>query len=328
MESQERDVSPSERLAELLKMRPSKARSPDKALSICGELVDLGSELGEVAGLRASLEWARDLESWEIPDVTRARLYYFQGNACLAIDELNHRNQTSVWNWDREEIEYAIIALRRACRAVGFQALPGYQRSAFLTNLANTMDTVGRFVASSMTYVQAMDSDPTFGMPMANRSISLWHYAQHHYDPGHQRLLLWHANSQMTDAMKLPLEAGTEETFAAHLQRFRQIAGSDFLDNPLELKVFSLGDTEEEVKYRRWCLTNRLFLNALNDCFYEPVAAADVLHLPSIVRPIGEGPGFHGFFNQLKQEYVSARFMLYESFEYDDVHFSTVMSSS
>lgn len=175
MESQERDVSPSERLAELLKMRPSKARSPDKALSICGELVDLGSELGEVAGLRASLEWARDLESWEIPDVTRARLYYFQGNACLAIDELNHRNQTSVWNWDREEIEYAIIALRRACRAVGFQALPGYQRSAFLTNLANTMDTVGRFVASSMTYVQAMDSDPTFGMPMANRSISLWH---------------------------------------------------------------------------------------------------------------------------------------------------------
>lgn len=38
--------------------------------------------------------------------------------------------------------------------------------------------------------------------------------------------------------------------------------------------------------------------------------------------PLGEGPYYAGFFNQMKQEFVSARFLLYEGLTTDETHYS------
>jgi hypothetical protein len=40
------------------------------------------------------------------------------------------------------------------------------------------------------------------------------------------------------------------------------------------------------------------------------------------VVPLGEGPYYAGFFNQMKQEYVSVRFLLYEGLTTDEIHYS------
>ena len=92
-------------------------------------------------------------------------------------------------------------------------------------------------------------------------------------------------------------------------------------DEDYNLNQWSLGDTEEERSYRRWCLRNRLFLNPLNEAYTESVAATDVLHLPSHSYGIEDVPRFPAYYNLMKQEYVSARYRLYRATHEDDPAF-------
>ncbi len=75
-------------------------------------------------------------------------------------------------------------------------------------------------------------------------------------------------------------------------------------------------------------LDRRLFLNPLNDLGAFTVAATDDLVLPTIMESFDERPGAFtpppviGFFNQMKQEYASARFMLYEGLNSTRLQFS------
>ena len=101
----------------------------------------------------------------------------------------------------------------------------------------------------------------------------------------------------------------------AHLRR-------EYLEADLDLNNFSLGDSQEEVKYREWCLENQLFLNPLNDLGPPPVAAQDIFSKPSIVTGLNEGPYYLGLYNQMKQEYASARYLYYESTHVQGPHFS------
>ena len=69
-----------------------------------------------------------------------------------------------------------------------------------------------------------------------------------------------------------------------------------------------LGASRREREYREWALQECLFLNPLNDL--DPphtIAACDVLTLPDFVTPIKEPPTLIGLYNQMKQEFVSAR---------------------
>jgi hypothetical protein len=79
---------------------------------------------------------------------------------------------------------------------------------------------------------------------------------------------------------------------------------------------------QRENEYRQWCLSNRLFLNPNNDLGPYPVAATDSLPLASHVVPVDAPDTFDGFFAQMKQEYVSARWMLYEGLSTRSFHFS------
>jgi hypothetical protein len=90
----------------------------------------------------------------------------------------------------------------------------------------------------------------------------------------------------------------------------------------IDLHDHPMGDTQDEKHYRAWCLQNRLFLNPLNDLGSYSIANRDVLMLPTFTTKVKEPPTLVGFFNQLKQEYASARWFLYEGIETDNVHFS------
>ena len=63
-------------------------------------------------------------------------------------------------------------------------------------------------------------------------------------------------------------------------------------------------------------------LNPLNDLGSHRIANRDVLMMPSFKTKANEPPALVGFFNQLKQEYASARWLLYEGTQAEKVHFS------
>ena len=83
-----------------------------------------------------------------------------------------------------------------------------------------------------------------------------------------------------------------------------------------------IGEEPAEQKYRQWCLAKTLFLNPLNDVDAVPIAARDALCLPNFVLPAGEPPVVTGMFNELKQLFVSARWMLWEGLHGERDHFS------
>ncbi len=89
-----------------------------------------------------------------------------------------------------------------------------------------------------------------------------------------------------------------------------------------DLNNFSFGETQQEINYRKWCLKHRLFLNPLNDVGNFRLSARDPLLLPSIITGMEEGPYFQGLFNQIKQEFVSARFLLYQGLHFNQPHYS------
>jgi len=80
--------------------------------------------------------------------------------------------------------------------------------------------------------------------------------------------------------------------------------------------------TEEERGYRNWCLVNCLYLNPLNDLGPYTIAATDSTVLGTHVVPVDAPHIFESFFDQMKQEYVSARWLLYEGLTAKTPHFS------
>jgi hypothetical protein len=90
----------------------------------------------------------------------------------------------------------------------------------------------------------------------------------------------------------------------------------------IDLEADTLDDTKKDGAYRRWCLGLRLFLNPLNDLGPHSIAARDSITTPDMTAPLDEGPIYQGLYNQLKQEFVSARFLCYEGVYASGPHFS------
>jgi hypothetical protein len=150
------------------------------------------------------------------------------------------------------------------------------------------------------------------------------------YDSGQSTFMLAVAHESLTAAVaedafyEGPGYAAAQETFrerAAQIESRVNTKGSVNLRN----KKYSTGRSAAERRYRSWCLRNRLFINPLNDLGAMSIAAHDVLTLPSLTVSIAEGaavPSVIGFFNQMKQEFVSARLLYYEGSRSARTHFS------
>jgi hypothetical protein len=90
--------------------------------------------------------------------------------------------------------------------------------------------------------------------------------------------------------------------------------------NSLESQDTSL--TKEEQDYRQWCMTKCLYLNPLNDLGHYSVAATDSLVLATHAVQDDSPFRFESFFDQIKQEYASARWMLYDGLSAKTPHYS------
>src|ERR1051326_7391936 len=296
-------------------------KSDAEALAIVGQLIDLSDDLGKPDGAHRALELADQLESMKLKDSDAALLEYFRANASPAI----HLHQTvKPWDWEHPALGQQILHLRKCVSHPGFAKMGTLRRCQVFTNLGNCMDTVGRFVEALEYWEQALALQPKFGMAVGNRGCGLKTYAQALSDRGHQRLFLKYAHAGVTSA--LGKDTFFDAVYPQALAYFESVKKriESVVPNLSEIDLHDhpMGDTEEEQNYRAWCLQNRLFLNPLNDLGPHSIANRDVLMLPTFTTKVKEPPTLVGFFNQLKQEYASARWFLYEGIQTDKVHFS------
>ena len=184
-----------------------------------------------------------------------------------------------------------------------------------LTNLGNQLNAVGRFIEARATWTRALAVDPHFGIALGNRGSGLSQYARSHYDQNQAAVLLSFAYDDLTAALGPRAryhgegQQGARDYFAAQRVQVERRIDVGRVKRNLKLDGHSLGKSPAEKAYRHWVLREGLFLNPLNDLGPYAVAAHDVLSLPSYTTPLREPPALIGFFNQMKQEFVSARWI-------------------
>ncbi len=249
-------------------------------------------------------------------------LHFFLANAWNGIKFLSSTDPGGGWAWESRAIEQETICIRRAIASDGLLQQPVLRICQIYTNLANCYSTTGRFVEAVSEWNRALLIEPRFGMARGNRAVGLWTYARTVYDDGHALVLAREAWTQLDPSKLKGLEPGAGAYFAQAREEIEKSVPDKVLATPFDVNGFPLGETDAEREYREWCLSNTLFLNPLNDIGPARIAAQDILSCPSIVAKIGEGPRFHDFMNQIKQEYCSARWIIFDATRERPSHFS------
>lgn len=293
----------------------------DNELDQLGLLIDQASDEQNIDKLDQAIDKCQKLLSVDASVGCRSILHYFLANAWSG-KRLTVRVGDKAFAWEQPELEKEILNLRKALLFSAQEKILKEYVCHILTNLGNALSHVGRPVEAIEYWNRALKVIPEFPMARGNRGYGLYHYARYLHDQGHQSLFLKEAHKDFSSALQFNLYPDAEQGFRELMSNIETSLQADFLQEELDLNNLPFGDSEEEITYRRWCVNQMLFINPLNDLGSYSIASADVLHLPDIVVPLGEGPYYAGFFNQLKQEFVSARFLLYEGLHSDEVHYS------
>lgn len=188
-------------------------------------------------------------------------------------------------------------------------------RSAYV-NYADLMDRLGRVVVAIEYYKKVLEIDMNFSMALGNLGISYFHYAKLDFDPNHRDIFNYFAYNYLSVSLKKadPIYAEATIRFEQYIALYHIDYINKFLKDKIHFETFSLGN-EEEREYRIWCMKNNLFLNPMNGLkIIESFIAADTVSLPNMIFKIEEELNykFHGMFNNLKQEYITTRFLAYE----------------
>ncbi len=258
---------------------------------------------------------------------------YYQANCWENLKRENHLNTSNIWSWEQPEVAKQIFHLRRAIQCAGFDLLPPLRRCQIKTNLANQLNGIGRFIEALEEYGAALEIEPQFGMALGNRGSALTRYGSALYDEramppfgGFAHLDLRLALDESAIYVESPeYQTAVQQGFERVLECIESLfeIKHDII-NARTLIKYKLGKTRTEKHYKQWCLDNVLFLNPLNDIQPHSAAAIDSLVHPPIIASIKDPspPATIGFFSSLKQEFVTARWMLYQGMTNKQLHFS------
>lgn len=296
------------------------------ALEMISILTDLSLDLRKKEGLQHARGLSEELLRRDsLSPGLRATAHYFAANVWAGMRVVTGSERQL--KLEQPYLAFEVLHLRKALASEeGLSECTDVRVCQILTNLGNSLSAVGRIVEALEYWNRALERIPRFPMALGNRGHGLSYYAGILYDVGHQHVLLQHAHSDLRDALspelRKHLEGQAPEAFEQTKARIEAYLPNDFLEETPSMGGYSLGDSEEEVAYRKWCLEHRLFLNPLNDLGPHEIAARDVFSKPAIVTGLNEGPYFLGLFNQMKQEFVSARYLYYEGIHTQGPHFS------
>ncbi len=295
-------------------------------LNEIGNRIDAASDDQNEAELKRLIEDCKAALT-NATDAVRVDLHYFVANAHSAL-AIKAAETEGPWSWkSHHEIQEA-LALRRAIAEPHYGDTNIVRRSQIHTNLGNKLSTLGRSVEAVAEFSKALVLMPRFAKSLGNRGSAIEAYGYYLYDTGHQCLLLKQAMQDFRHATQPEafwdsgFDPKAAEIFARKFSVAKAYLDAVEFQYDFDTNQFELGDSREEIEYRRWCLANRLFLNPLNDVMIDTVAATDVLHLPSHSYTWDEEARFPALYNVLKQEFVSARYRFYTSKLPDQPHFS------
>ncbi|MCC5943005.1 MAG: hypothetical protein JJU37_15785 [Balneolaceae bacterium] len=304
------------KLENLIKIESLDKFSDEDAIQIIGTIQDMSYKKEFLEGMNHALRLADSIKERNFSMLYSAYYHYTFGNIWYDRYKLQNPKKLA-WKWECQDYNQIIIHYRIASREVSALKLsnPGEidLYSKITTNLANNLSHLGRIIEAIENWNNCLIKNDLFGMARGNLGHGLMQYSKNVYDSGHKAFLLREAYKNLHKAFTPDITPEAKKGFSNCLKQIESWLDKKFLNEEIDLNKWELGNTNNEKRYRRWCLDNRLFLNPLNELGNFSIAAQDVLHLPDIILKIDEKPFHHGLYNVIKQEYVAARYLLFES---------------
>jgi tetratricopeptide (TPR) repeat protein len=304
--------------------------SASKAMQLIGTIIDMGGDEQSLAALDHAISLLDQfLARSKVSARNACRTHYFRANIWSA--KRHSSPDWQAWLWKSEPIDSEVMELRRAVIHPGFAELHPIERAQIYTNLGNILNHAGRFIEAIEYWDRALFSFPKFAMASGNRGTSLAHYADAVYDPGHESVLMLAACHSLAEAcagdavFDNPDNVVAREHFSKMMTAIWNHYNIPSVAENVDFNNHPMGRGKKERAYRQWCLGNRLFINPLNDVGPIPIAAHDVMTLPSITVGFDDGaspPAVIHYFNIIKQEFCASRYALYEGVTSTGVHFS------
>lgn len=313
------------KLKTLLEVDNINGKTPNEVNLILGSIYEYSRESNALTELSKGIEISSSINLQNFTDDDKMTFYYNLSNAWsykkMMIQSLN---SPEFWEFENEELIQEILNCRKALH---FSKNTENQdrKCEILTNLGNDLNHLGRFSEAIDCWQRVLDITENFSMAKGNLGFGLFHYAQILYDDFHKAYFLKESYNLLKKTMNSnDIYPEAKTSFLRIISIIEQQVNKSFLNSANKFDNYPLGKSLAEQDYRKWCIYNKLFLNPLNDIIQDSVVAHDILCLPTIVvnKIDSEIYSYHSLFNQIKQEFVSARYIFYDSTNSQKPHFS------
>lgn len=313
------------KLKTLLELDNINGKTPNEVNLILGSIYEYSRELNTLGELLRGIEISSSINLENFTDKDKMTFFYNLSNAWsykkMMIQNLN---SPEFWEFENEELIQEIVNCRKALLySKNTDNLT--RKCEILTNLGNDLNHLGRFSEAIDSWKRALEIKEDFSMAIGNLGFGLFHYAQILYDDSHRVYFLKESYKYLNKAIiSDDIDAEVKTSFLRIVSLIEQTVNKSFLNATNHFDDYDLGKSLEEQEYRKWCIENKLFLNPLNDIIQDNVVAHDILSLPTIVvnQKDLEIYFYHSFFNQIKQEFCSVRYIFYDSIKSQKPHFS------
>jgi hypothetical protein len=183
-----------------------------------------------------------------------------------------------------------------------------------IVDYANCLDSVNRRFEAVSLYDVALGYDPQMGMALGNKGITLINSAP--LSRGYIHIFYLEAHRLLTEAMKQPLHDKAKMVFSHYLEDVNRI-----IDHHRGMKPEKIISSRPKNKFhsflRQFCLQNDLFLTPITLIGKDKnFIAGDPMFISKLVASLndeGRINKFITYLNQIKQDYVLARYMLAQS---------------
>lgn len=300
----------------------------NEQIDIVGNLFDLSFDNGSLEGIEHAFSLSKQIDLENLTDENLTVWHYDMANGFSYLRKLKYARTDDDWNFQMNELFNEIFHLRTAIDSKGFLKVLDIRRCQIYTNIGSAFTYIGRFIEAQEYFHKALEIQPFFAMAIANQANGFLHYGRILFDDIHKNLFVTYAYHTYKKAILLEefLEPQSKESIYLefkHLEKYiANYFPSTYLEDLPNLNDFDMGEEEDLKLYREWCLKHTLYINPLNDLGPHNDACHDCLMLPNFIFDTKRPPVILNIFNQIKQEYATARYCFFDSKQRFNPHIS------
>ena len=291
--------------------------NPIVSYMMSGMLIDIGSSLGDENLIKEGidlLEKDKDSLLSSQKEAVKSTILYNLSNGYYGLFSIKYKKNQLVGYFKTSELNEARAYLLEALK---YESSGPDHSSQMWTNLGNCFDKFGRVVEALECFDNALTFYPNHGMAMANKGLALSYYARLAGD--HVGTFLNEAYYLLSKALELGVIYESRAYFLSELKKIENLFSDKekIKSRPDFPGVEVEGDSDFERFLINYCLEKKLYLNICNVCQKCSAAIGDTLSIKSMLvkaksMNVKSDPFLllSSYLNQMKQDYVTARFLL------------------